>query len=57
MNMDIEARLKAASPTERHKAIVDAREAGWTIRRIAETVGYSVGEVHKVINKAKGATQ
>ena len=53
--MDLEARLKAASPTERHKAIVEAHEAGWTIRRIAATVRLSVGTVHNIITK--GATK
>lgn len=51
MNMDIEARLKAASPLERNRAIRDARDAGWTIRRIALTVGISVGLVHKIIKE------
>lgn len=49
--MDIEARLKAASPPERDQAIRDAREAGWTVRKIATTVGMSVGGVHKILNK------
>lgn len=54
--MDIEARLKAASPTERRQAIIDAREAGWTFRRIADTVGLSLGYVHKIINQNKDAS-
>lgn len=49
--MDIEARLKAASPAERYKAIVDAREEGWTFRQIARAVGLTVGAVHYIITK------
>lgn len=49
--MDIEARLKAASPAERHRAILDARQAGWTIRRIADTVKLSIGTIHNIITK------
>lgn len=54
--MDIEARLKAASPAERRKAIVDARQAGWTIRRIAAAVELSIGTVHNIIN-SRSATK
>lgn len=49
--MDIEARLKAASPAERYKAIVAAREAGWTFRRIADALGMTAGAVHNIIQK------
>lgn len=49
--MNIEARLKAASPTERNQAIRDAREAGWTVRKIAAIVGMSVGGVHKILKE------
>jgi DNA-directed RNA polymerase specialized sigma24 family protein len=49
--MDIEARLKAASTAERYRVIVDAREAGWTFRRIADVIGLSVGAVHNIIQK------
>lgn len=54
---EIDARLQAASPAERRRAIIDARNAGYTLRQIAELVGLSVGGVHKIINQTKGATQ
>jgi DNA-directed RNA polymerase specialized sigma24 family protein len=49
--MDLDERLRAASPTERNKAIVEAYQAGYTIRRIADLVGLSVGGVHKIIKE------
>lgn len=49
--MDIEARLKAASPAERYKAIVDAREDGWTYQQIADAIGLTRGAIHYIIQK------
>jgi len=49
--MDIEARLKAASRTERNQAIRDAYAAGWTVRQIADIVELSVGGVHKILKE------
>lgn len=49
--MDIEARLKAASRTERNQAIVDAYKAGWSIRQIADVVELSSAGVHKIIRE------
>lgn len=48
---DIDARLKAASRAERDRAIVDAHQAGYTIRAIVALVGYSIGRVHQIINQ------
>jgi DNA-binding CsgD family transcriptional regulator len=49
-------RLKAASITERNKAICDARNEGASLREIAVIVGLTHAGVRKIINQSKGAT-
>jgi len=45
------ARLIAASPEERNKAIVDARNEGESLREIAKVVGLTHAGVAKILKE------
>ena len=51
MTPEIEDRLKKASPEKRRRAIHDARDAGATVREIADAIGLSVGGVHRILKE------
>lgn len=49
MSPEVEKRLRAGSPTERNKAIVDAHNEGCSLRAIAKVVGLTHAGVRKII--------
>lgn len=53
MTPENEARLRAASPTERRKAIIDAHNEGAKNREIARVIGMSEAGVRKIVNAYK----
>lgn len=50
---ETEARLRAASPTERRKAIIDAHNEGASNRQIGAVVGMSEAGVRRILNNVK----
>lgn len=51
MTPEIESRLRAASPAERKRAIIDARHEGASLREIAVVVGLTHVGVAKILKE------